>query len=54
MGDFITLSNLKLFYNLESEVRCKDSHFLSNKQIFCQIICMYGIFFILLLPLYPS
>ena len=30
MGDFITLSNLKLFYNLESEVRCKDSQFLSN------------------------
>lgn len=30
MGGFIALSNLKLFYNLESEVRCKDSQFLSN------------------------
>ena len=30
MGEFITLSNLKLFYNLESENHCKDNHFLSN------------------------
>ncbi len=35
MGEFIALSNLKLFYNLESKIRCKDNHFLSNKQIFC-------------------
>ena len=51
----IALSNLKLFYDLESEIRCKDSHFFPKKQIFYRIICFYGIFFaFLLLPLYPS